>query len=108
MKRESLVFFLGFVVALLPFLGIPNLWKRTALAALGGALVLVGYQLRRLAYLRSIEDHTGERKTDVYVEQVAVAGRSPEADTAAARAGKGRQKVGIGESKLRRGRGKDV
>lgn len=71
MKRESLVFFLGMVIVLVPFLGVPSAWKRIVYIMLGLILVLVGYQLRRRAYLRSIEDHTGERKTDVYVEQVA-------------------------------------
>lgn len=70
MKRESLIFFLGCVIMLLPFLGIPSMWKRIIYVILGLVLVLVGYQLRRNAYMRSIEDHTGERKTDVYVEQV--------------------------------------
>jgi hypothetical protein len=54
----------------MPFLGIPSMGKRSIYITLGLILILVGYQLRRNAYLRSIEDHTGERKTDVYVEQV--------------------------------------
>lgn len=70
MKRESLIFFLGCAMVLLPFLGIPSAWKRGVYVVLGLVLILVGYQLRRLAYVRSIEDHAGERKTDVYVEQV--------------------------------------
>lgn len=72
MKRESLVFFLGLMLVLLPFFGIPGMWKHIAYVVLGLLLVLVGYQLRRKAYLRSIEDDTGERKTDAYVEQVEV------------------------------------
>lgn len=77
MKRATLVFFLGFVIALMPYLGIPSAWKRIIYVSLGLALILAGYQLRRLAYLHSIEDRTtGERKTDVYVEQVAVSSES--------------------------------
>ena len=72
MKRESLVFFLGLAIVLMPFLGIPSMWKRIVYIVLGFVLAIIGYQLRRLAYTRSIEDHTGERKTDVYAEQVAV------------------------------------
>ncbi len=70
MKRESLIFFLGFVTILLPFLGVPSTWKRLLSVILGVTFVIVGYQLRRRAYLRSIEDTTGERKTDVYAEHV--------------------------------------
>lgn len=83
MKRASLVFFLGFVIAVTPYLGIPSAWKRIVYLPLGLVLMLVGYQLRRLAYLHSIEDRTtGERKTDVYVEQVAVSAEpSAEPDT---------------------------
>ena len=70
MLRESLVFFLGLAVALAPFAGIPSAARRAALVVAGLALMLVGYQLRRAAYLRSIVDENGERKTDAYVEQV--------------------------------------
>lgn len=76
MKRESLVFFLGFVLMLAPFLGIPSLWKRVVYVALGCVLALVGYQLRRFAYLRSIENGNGERRTAVYVEQVPLEAQS--------------------------------
>ena len=70
MKRETTIFFLGLLVASMPFWGVPNAWKRGISLALGLLLMFLGYQLRRLAYLRSIESHTGERKTDVYIEQV--------------------------------------
>ena len=70
MKRESLIFFLGFVIFVMPFLGLPSTWKRVIYMVCGLVLVLVGYHLRRLAYLRSIGNDAGERATDVYVEQV--------------------------------------
>ncbi len=70
MMRETLIFFLGFITILMPFIGVPSMWKRIVYVVLGSILMLVGYQLRRLAYVRSVEDHTGERKTEVYVEQV--------------------------------------
>ena len=56
MKRESLVFFLGLVLILLPFLGIPSAWKRIGYIVLGFILALVGYHLRRLAYIRAAQD----------------------------------------------------
>ena len=71
MKRESFVFLLGFVLILTPFLGIPSTWKHVVYVVLGAGLIVVGYQLRRIAYLRSIENHTtGERRNDAYVEHV--------------------------------------
>ncbi len=70
MKRESLIFFLGFALILLPFLGVPSMWKRVGYVVLGLTFVLLGYQLRRLAYLLSIQNDAGERRTDVYVEQM--------------------------------------
>jgi len=88
MKCETSVFFLGFVIILMPFLGIPSMWKRSIYISLGIVLVLVGYQLRRNAYVRSIEDHTGERKTDVYVEQVEQLFIEPEVPEIKARRGR--------------------
>lgn len=73
MKRESLVFLLGAIVASVPFLGIPNDMRRIMLVVAGAFLIVLGYQLRRLAFLRSIAQENGERKTDVYVERAATA-----------------------------------
>lgn len=72
MKRESLIFILGVVLIALPFLGIPSAWKRIAYVVLGCAFALVGYQLRRLAYLRTIEHHT-EDVVGTHVERIAYA-----------------------------------
>ena len=68
MKRETIVFLLGFLVVLLPQLGIPENWKVYFLIAAGIILMIVGYSLRRAAYLRSIENESGERQTDSFVE----------------------------------------
>lgn len=68
MTRESLIFLLGIIVLLTPFLGIPGEWKHYITIGAGVLIVIVGYQLRRAAYLRSIESHNGERHTDVFVE----------------------------------------
>lgn len=74
MKRETLVFFLGLVILLMPFMGIPSAWKQLAYAGVGLVLILLGYQLRRAAYVRSIERDNGERATDAYVESSAPSG----------------------------------
>lgn len=70
MKRESFVFLLGIAVIVIPFLGIPRMWRQVLLAFIGASLILIGYQLRRQAYVRSIERDAGERHADVYVENV--------------------------------------
>jgi hypothetical protein len=68
MKRETLVFIFGFLLVFMPFLGVPSAWKRIVYVVIGALLVIIGYQLRRAAYLRSIPVSEGEYKTDVYVE----------------------------------------
>lgn len=72
MTRESLVLILGIAVLLVPYAGVPNSWKRTASILLGLSIALLGYQLRRRAYLRSIATASGERVTDVYAERADV------------------------------------
>lgn len=68
MSQESIVLFAGFLVLLMPSLGIPNAYDRWIFIALGLLIAIVGYRLRRAAYLRSIETSYGERRADAYVE----------------------------------------
>lgn len=68
MSKESIVFFLGIVVFIVPHIGIPDNWKVYVYALSGGILILVGYRLRQRAYIRSIEKENGERDTDSFVE----------------------------------------
>lgn len=68
MSRESLVFILGVVVFLTPFLGVTNETKRIIAVIAGVLLIYVGYKLRRAAYFRSIEHKNGERAGDMFVE----------------------------------------
>ncbi len=68
MSRESIVFTLGILLLVIPHLGIPESWKFYFLITAGVLLVVVGYSLRRSAYLRSIERDNGERGTDSFVE----------------------------------------
>lgn len=68
MRRESLVFVLGLSAVLVPFLGVPSSWKYAAMVLVGLILMLLGYQLRHHAYLRSIEHAHGERRAEAYVE----------------------------------------
>lgn len=72
MSRESFVFVFGFIVFFTPFLGIPHEWKEYVHIASGIVLMLVGLRLRRTAFLRSIDDGTGERKSDAFVESARI------------------------------------
>jgi hypothetical protein len=68
MSKESLVFFTGIVLILLPFLGIPAVWKTGFAVFLGVLLIFTGYRLRRDLYLAHIDKGNGERATDSFVE----------------------------------------
>jgi hypothetical protein len=68
MTKETLVFFTGILLVLIPFLGIPEAWRQYLIAALGAVLILVGYVLRRSVYLSRIDRGNGERGTDSFVE----------------------------------------
>lgn len=68
MSRESFVLVMGLVVFFTPWLGIPETWKLYILSACGLLLLMVGYLLRRAAYLRKIDIGNGERGTDSFVE----------------------------------------
>ncbi len=74
MSRESFVLLLGTVVFFTPWLGVPEAWKLYMISGSGVLLFVVGYLLRRAAYLRRIDMGGGERGTDSFVESgIAVA-----------------------------------
>jgi hypothetical protein len=68
MSRESLVLLFGIIIFITPSLGIPEEWKGYIYAGSGIILIIVGYILRRSAYLRSIDTGNGGRETDSFVE----------------------------------------
>ncbi len=68
MSKETLVFIIGIFLTVLPFLGIPEIWKQYTVSAIGAILVVVGYMLRRALYLSRIDWGNGERGTDSFVE----------------------------------------
>ncbi len=68
MSKETLVFFAGIVLTLVPFLGVPEKWKQYAIVSLGVILILVGYMLRRSVYFARIDQGNGERADDSFVE----------------------------------------
>ncbi len=68
MSKETFVFFIGIILTLLPFLGIPENWKQYAVAACGAFLILIGYMLRRAVYFNRIDHGNGERGDGSFVE----------------------------------------
>jgi hypothetical protein len=68
MSKETFVFLMGFLVFFSSFLGLPREYKEWLLIACGALLMAVGYRLRRNAFLRSLENESGERRGDVFVE----------------------------------------
>jgi hypothetical protein len=68
MSKETLVFAFGALIFFSPFIGIPREYKEWFLIGVGILLMIIGYRLRRLAFLRSLEDGSGERRADVFVE----------------------------------------
>jgi len=70
MTRESLVFSIGVIVFLTPFLGVPQGWKEYVFIACGVILMIIGFMLRRTAFFRSIEHEQGEHRSDAFSESV--------------------------------------
>ena len=68
MSKGTIAFLLGIILILLPYMGIPSLWKQYAYVALGIVLVLLGYGLRRAQYFREIDNGNGERGGETFVE----------------------------------------
>ena len=68
MSKGTLTFLLGILLILLPYLGIPSVWKQYAYVGFGITLILLGYALRRAQYFREIDRGNGERGSDTFVE----------------------------------------
>ncbi|MCF7815458.1 MAG: hypothetical protein K9M10_00385 [Candidatus Pacebacteria bacterium] len=68
MSKESFVFVLGGIVFVTPFLGVPSDYKEWIFIVSGVLLMIAGYRLRRMAFLKSLEHESGERRGEVFVE----------------------------------------
>jgi hypothetical protein len=66
--KETIIFLVGILLTILPFLGIPLVWRQYAIFGLGIILIVIGYTLRRKAFLERIDRGNGERGTDSFVE----------------------------------------
>lgn len=67
MRSGSLVFLLGIILVLVPYLGIPALWKQYVIVGSGALLIILGYAIRRQKYLSAI-DNGEERVSETFVE----------------------------------------
>jgi hypothetical protein len=72
MSKETSILALGTVVFFTSFLGIPREYKEWIFIGAGILLMVLGYRLRRHAFLRSIEHESGERRADAFSESGAV------------------------------------
>ncbi len=68
MSKETLVFVFGILLTLIPFLGIPLLWRQYIIFSVGALLIFIGYSLRRKLFLEHIDKGKGERGTDSFIE----------------------------------------
>lgn len=68
MSKETLVFISGILLTIIPFLGVPELWRQYGVLGIGILLILIGYALRRSVYLSRIDIGDGERGTDSFIE----------------------------------------
>ncbi len=68
MSKETLVFIFGILLTLIPFLGVPLLWRQYIIFGIGALLIFIGYSLRRKLFLEKIDKGNGERGTDSFVE----------------------------------------
>lgn len=68
MSKETLVFLFGILLTIIPFLGIPILWRQYAIFGIGVFLIFIGYALRRRVYLSRLDLGNGERGADSFVE----------------------------------------
>lgn len=68
MSKETIVFMAGVALTITPFLGVPESWRTGLVVGIGVVLVFLGYALRRVAYLETIDKGNGERGTNAFVE----------------------------------------
>ncbi len=76
MSKESSVFVLGGIVFFVSFLGLPSEYKEWIFIGTGLLLMAIGYRLRRIAFLKSLENENGERRAEAFVESVVTGERS--------------------------------
>lgn len=68
MSKGTLVFLLGILLVVVPYFGIPAIWKQYIFVAIGSLLLVLGYMLRRAQYLADIDTGDGHRTEETFVE----------------------------------------
>ena len=68
MTKGTFLFFLGLFLIVVPYFGIPSVWKQYIYVGLGILIVLIGYSLRRAQYLRELDLGNGHRGGETFVE----------------------------------------
>ena len=68
MSKETSVFLLGIIIFFTGFSGLPSEYKEWIFIVSGVLLVVIGYRLRRQAFLKSIEHDGGEKKSEMFAE----------------------------------------
>ncbi|MCC6323546.1 hypothetical protein IT400_02010 [Candidatus Nomurabacteria bacterium] len=72
MRKERTLFFIGIWVALLPFLGFPNSWRKILFILTGLAIVYLAYLFRQenKARLAIINSETVEQNMDSFIDNI--------------------------------------
>ena len=68
MSKETLILIAGILLMVVPFLGVPEVWRQYSILGIGFVLILIGYSLRRKAYLSRLDKGNGDRGNDSFVE----------------------------------------
>ena len=68
MTKETFIFIAGILLTILPFLGIPLMWRQYLIFGIGVLLIMIGYALRRKVFFEKIDHGNGERGTDSFIE----------------------------------------
>jgi len=82
-RHYKLFLFSGFIIFVLPFLGIPQVWKSAALFIVGGILIIVALSYRHILRAQDSNedevyvDSVQESKREVYENEVDVAHSFP-------------------------------
>mgnify|MGYP000927871247 CR=1 FL=1 len=68
MRKATLIGLLGLLLIVLPYLGVPEMWKMYSTSGIGVLLLLLGYMLVRDRIHAESDMGNGERGNESYVE----------------------------------------
>lgn len=72
MRKERMLFFVGIWVAVLPFLGFPNSWRKILFVLSGLAIIYLAYLFRgqQKAHILEIRKSSDEQVMDAFVDNI--------------------------------------